>query len=113
MTRAAPLNPDPRSELSSLIRAGLGHSVDKQKFEKLVAMREHLQEKIDLLSELLTDHKIDPATYLEDLDKALNEASAVGIDALGHNNFRKVFGELRVDKLGDAKAFLELYSKGH
>ena len=113
MTHAAPLNPDPRSELSSLIKAGLGHSVDKQKFAALVAMREHLQDKIDQLSDLLMDRRIDPVTYLEQLDKALIEASTAGIHILGHDDFHRVFGELRLHKLGDAKAFLEQYSKGH
>lgn len=113
MTRTAPLNPDPRSELFSLIEVGLGHPVEKRKFAALAAMREHLQDKMDQLSDLLMNRKIDPSTYLEDLDKALIEASHTGEEILGYTDFHKIFGELRVNKLGDARAFIAEYLKGH
>ncbi|HVX77771.1 MAG TPA: hypothetical protein VHB49_16685 [Bradyrhizobium sp.] len=113
MTRPAPLTPDPNSELVALIQAGLGHTVDREKFAALAAMRERLQDQIDQLSDLLMERKIKPGTFLERMDQALIEASKTGIQVLGFADFHKVFGELRVEKLGDAKVFLEQYSKGH
>jgi hypothetical protein len=113
MTRTAPYEPDPHSELSSLLQATLGHPVDGKKFAALIAMRERLQDKIDSLSDQLMDRQIGPQTYLERLDEALIEASLAGEGILGYSDFHRVFGELRVNKLGDAKLFIEQYSKGH
>jgi hypothetical protein len=113
MTRAAPVSPDPRSELSSLIQSQLGQPIDNRKLSDLMVMREHLQEQIDALSDQLMEREITPKAYLEGLDEALIRASKVGTDILGYTNFRKVFGELRANRLGDAKVFLEQYSKGH
>lgn len=113
MTRPAPIIPDPNSELVALIQAGLGHPVDNEKLAALAAMRERLQDQIDQLSDLLMEHKINPGRFLERMDEALIEASKTGIRVLGFADFHKVFGELRLEKLGDAKIFLEQYAKGH
>ena len=58
-------------------------------------------------------HEIRPSRYLELLDEALIEASGVGEEILGPQNFHKVFGELRVNRLGDARQFIEQFSKAH
>ncbi|MGJ5049730.1 hypothetical protein ACQR09_21915 [Bradyrhizobium oligotrophicum] len=113
MTRAVPHEPDPRAELSSLIRATLGHPIDGQKFAALISLRDHLQDRIDQLSDELMDKEITPQQYLERLDHTLIEASRTGEEILGYADFHKVFGELRVNKLGDAELFLEQYYKGH
>lgn len=102
-----------RSELSSLIQTGLGHGVDDDKLDALTTMREHLEHKIDHLAGLLMRHEIRPSRYLELLDEALIEASGVGEEILGPQNFHKVFGELRVNRLGDARQFIEQFSKAH
>ena len=105
--------PDPRVELSSLIQSTLGHPVDNKKFAALIAMREALQDRIDQLSDELMERELSPEAYLERLDQTLIEASRQGEDILGYSDFHKVFGELRIEKLGDAKLFLEQYYKGH
>jgi hypothetical protein len=92
MTRAASFSPDPSSELGALIRAGLGHAIDRERFAALAEMRERLQDQIDQLSDLLMERKIDPDRYLEELDRALMEASQTGIRILGVSDFHKVFG---------------------
>jgi hypothetical protein len=38
------------------------------------------------------ERKIDPGRYLEELDRALMEASQTGIRILGVSDFHKVFG---------------------
>jgi hypothetical protein len=98
---------DPRSELSSLIKAGLGRSVAEDKLSGLVIMQERLQHRIGELSALLMDHKITRRRYLEELDKALAEACRTGQKLIGARNFFKVFGDMRADHLGDVSAFLE------
>jgi hypothetical protein len=113
MTRTIPHEPDPRTELSSLIQATLGHPVDGSKFAALIALREDLQDRIDQLSDDLMEREISPQAYLELLDQTLIQASHRGEEILGSSDFHKVFGELRVNKLGDAKLFLEQYYKGH
>jgi hypothetical protein len=106
--------PDSRSELSSLIKAGLGHSVDEKTLLALAKMQEHLQDQIGHLSGLLMEHKIAPRRYLEELDRALSEASKTGERLMGSKeDFHRVFGELRADQLGDVSAFLEQYSGPH
>jgi hypothetical protein len=105
--------PDSRSELSSLVQAGLGHTVDDYKLTRLAMMREHLEQQIDRLSDLLMDREITPTSYLERLDEILIEASKTGESILGFDDFHRVFGELRSNRLGDAKLFLEQYAKGH
>lgn len=59
------------------------------------------------------EKEITPNEYLERLDHTLIEASRTGEEILGYADFHKVFGELRVNKLGDAELFLEQYYKGH
>jgi hypothetical protein len=103
--------PGSRSELSSLIKAGLGHSVEEKTLLALAKMQEDLQNRIGHLSGLLMEHKISPKHYLEELDLALSEASKTGERLMGSKeDFRRVFGELRADQLGDVSAFLEQYS---
>ena len=76
-------------------------------------MRERLDGRIDQLSDLLMHRDITPSSYLEQLDQALVEAANAGERILGVDDFHRVFGELRVSKLGDAKQFVEQYSAGH
>jgi hypothetical protein len=103
---------DPRSELASIIQAGLGHPIDELKIADLAAMREHLENEVDRLSDQLMGKEITPEIYLFKLDKLLTEVSKIGEKILGSEDFHKVFGELRTDRLGDAKLFLELYHGG-
>ena len=98
---------DPRSELSSIIQAGLGRPVDDEKLSGLVIMQERLQTRIGELGALLMDHKITRQSYIEELDKALIEARQMGQKLIGPKNFFKVFGDMRADQLGDVSAFLE------
>jgi hypothetical protein len=103
--------PDSRSELSSLIKAGLGHSVDEKTLLALAKMQEHLQNRIGHLSGLLMEHKISSKRYLEELNRALSEASKTGERLMGSKeDFHRVFGELRADQLGDVSVFLEQYN---
>lgn len=113
MTYSAFMISDPGSEISALIEAGLGHRVDGSKVAALALMRERLDGRIEQLSELLMHRDISPTKYLEQLDLALIEASEAGERILGFEDFHRVFGELRVSKLGDAQKFLEEYSTGH
>jgi hypothetical protein len=102
--------PDSRSELSSLIQAGLGHPVDEETLSALATMQSHLQARIGELSALLMDHKISPKRYIDELDRALSEASLTGAKLMGVEDFHRVFGELRADQLGDVSVFLEQYN---
>jgi hypothetical protein len=100
-------HPDSRSEISSLVQAGLGHSVDDKTLSALAAMQEHLQNRIGQLAELLVEHKISPKGYIQELDRALIEASLTGERLMGVEDFHRVFGELRAGQLGDVSAFLK------
>jgi len=102
--------PDFRSELSSLVQAGLGHSVDDKTLSSLAEMQENLQLRIGQLAALLMEHKISPNSYVQELDRALIEASLTGERLMGVEDFHRVFGELRADQLGDVSAFLEQYN---
>jgi hypothetical protein len=112
MTYSRYNDPDPRSEMTSLLLAGLGHSIEDHKVAALAAMREHLQDEADRLSDLVMAKEITPERYLSELDEALIEASRIGERILGYEDFHRVFGELRVARLGDAKLFLEQYYSG-
>lgn len=98
---------DPRSELSSLVQAGLGRPVDEDALSGLVIMQERLQHRIDELCELLADHKITRKSYVDELDNALTEARQTGQKLIGPKNFFKIFGDMRADHLGDVSVFLE------
>jgi hypothetical protein len=100
-------SPDPRSELSSLIQAGLGRTIDDNTLSSLLIMQERLQNRIGELGALLMDHKITRQEYIEELDQALIEARQAGQKLIGPKNFYKVFGDLRADHLGDVSAFME------
>ncbi len=101
----ANVDPDPRAELSSLIEAGLGHSVDDDKLSALAMMQEHLQTRIGELGGMLADHKISPERYLDELNRAFDQASSTGEKILGREDFHRVFGELKADQLGDLSTF--------
>jgi hypothetical protein len=97
---------DPASEMASLIEAArLGHPVNKGQLTALVAMQERLQSRISFLAELHTIHRISSKKYLEELDRALHEASIAGQKILGSDDFYRVFGELRADQIIDIEAF--------
>jgi hypothetical protein len=97
---------DMRLELSALVEAGLGHTVDDATLTALADMQAHLQGRIGELGGLLMEHRISRARYIEELDRVLSDASAVGEGILGFEDFHKVFGELSADQLGDTAAFL-------
>lgn len=99
--------PDYRSEISSLIQAGLGHTVDEKTLSALAMMQERLQTRLGELGALLREHKISPKRYIDELDRTLIEASSTGEKLMGAEDFHKVFGELRADQLGDVSLFLE------
>ena len=97
---------DMRLELSALVQAGLGHTVDDATLTALADMQAHLQGRIGELGGLLMEHRISRARYIEELDRVLSDASSVGERILGFEDFHKVFGELSADQLGDTAAFL-------
>ncbi len=96
---------DRRSELSSLIRAGLGHPVEGGTFEALVAMQSRLQERQQELGGQLIAGKISREKYLSSLDDALRAAAQEGERLLGVDDFHKVFGEFRAHNMIDVSVF--------
>jgi hypothetical protein len=98
--------PDRRTRLSAMIRAGLGHSVDDKICDALAEMQRGLQARQTELAELMLENKISREKYLRDLDEAMRTAAAVGEDLLGRDDFHKVFGEFRVHKFGDTAKFI-------
>jgi hypothetical protein len=107
MTDPVSGTPNPKAELSSMIQAGLGHSVNEKTLSKLVGMQKRLQDRISELSAMLSAHTISSRKYTEELNRALREASSAGEDIMGSDDFHRVFGpELRADQLFDTDAFL-------
>ncbi len=98
--------PDQRSTLSYLIREGLGHPVKDEVFEGLADMQSRLQARQRELAQLVMAEKISREKYVAELDGALKEASQIGEKLLGFDDFHKVFGEFRVQSMGDVKAFI-------
>lgn len=101
--------PDPRSELSSLIRDSLGHPVDRRIFNGLADMQAKLQSQQRELVRLLLAKEIDKDVYISRLDDALKTATRDGERLLGADDFHKVFGELRVQNIIDPSAFYGAY----
>jgi len=98
--------PNPRSKLSALIRAGLGHPVDQKTFDNLAEMQTRLQARQLELANLVATKKISREKYIAELDEALKRASIIGEELLGFDDFHKVFGEFRVHNLGDVAKFV-------
>jgi len=98
--------PDRRSKLSALIRAGLGHQVDQRIFDGLADMQNRLQTRQLELAKLVVEKKISREKYIAELDEALKQAAVIGERLLGFEDFHKVFGEFRVHSLGDVSKFV-------
>lgn len=98
--------PNLRSELSSLIRESLGHSLDQQTFDGLAEVQERLQSRQHELVQLLLAHQINKEAYLSRLDDALRAATRDGEKLLGADDFHKLFGEqFRAQSMIDPKMF--------
>jgi hypothetical protein len=97
--------PDRRSELSLLIREGLGHPVDERTFEGLAAMQARLQSRQHELVQLLVSKRIGREAYLAQLDELLKTAAEDGERLLGSDDFHKVFGEFRIHNMIDVDIF--------
>jgi hypothetical protein len=107
MTEPVSGTSNPKVELSYLIEAGLGHPVNEETLSELVGMQKRLQDRIGELSTMLSTHAISSRKYIEELNRALREASLAGEDIMGPRDFHRVFGpELRADQLFDIDAFL-------
>ena len=93
-------------ELSALVQAGLGHTVDDATLTALANMQVHLQGRVGELGGLLMERRISRTRYIEELNRVLSDASSMGEKILGFEDFHKVFGDLSADQLGDPAAFL-------
>ena len=98
--------PDRRSKLSALLRAGLGHQVDQDIFDGLADMQKRLQARQLELAKLVMAKKISREKYISELDDALKKAAVIGEKLLGFDDFHKVFGEFRAHNLGDVNKFV-------
>jgi len=96
---------DQKAELSSLIQAGLGHSVNDETLSALAKMQERLQSRVAKLGELLSVHEITPTRYIQELESAFKEASKFGERILGEKDFHAVFGEMTPNNLFDVEQF--------
>lgn len=97
--------PERRSELSSLIREGLGHPVDERTLNGLADMQAQLRSQQRELVRLFLSKEITRETYLVRLDEVLNAAALAGEQLLGVDDFHKVFGEFRVHNMIDVGIF--------
>jgi hypothetical protein len=97
---------DPRSELSTLLEAGLGHPVDARVFDGLVGMQVKLHAEQEKLAFRLVSQEISREQYLSLLDSIMIEAARTGENLLGFDEFHKVFGEFRAYDIVDANAFV-------
>jgi hypothetical protein len=97
---------DARLELSALVQAGLGHTVDDATLTALADMQARLQGRIGELGGMLMEHRISRPRYIEELNRVLSDASSIGERILGSEDFHKVFGNLSADQLGDPAVFL-------
>jgi hypothetical protein len=98
---------DPRSELSTLLAAGLSYSVDDQTFNGLIEMQARLHAEQERLVLLLVSQEISREQYITLLDSAMTEATRTGEQLLGIDEFHKVFGEFRVYDVVDVSAFVD------
>jgi hypothetical protein len=101
-------SPDPRSELSALIEAGLGHPIDDpKKFEGLVDMQTTLHAEQERLALLFLAREITREQYISRLDGIMRDAARTGERLLGYRDFHKIFGKFRVHDVVDVNAFVD------
>jgi hypothetical protein len=103
----ADFSPDPRSDLSAIIRAGLGHEVDERTFEALADMQERLRGRQRDLVQSLMSGNVSREQYIAELRVVLKDAEQDGTRLLGADGFHKVFGDFSVEQMVDLSAFLE------
>jgi len=96
---------DQKAEMSSLVLAGLGHSVNDEALSALAEMQEHLQHCVAKLGEMLSVHEITGEQYIQEMESAFREASKRGERVLGKEDFRAVFGEMTASNLFDIEKF--------
>lgn len=97
---------DPRADLSEIIKAGLGHSVDDRILDGLAKMQTRLQDEQDKLATLLLEDKISRPDYINGLRAVLADARLAGVSLLGPVDFKKVFGDFSVEQLMVPSDFL-------
>ena len=97
---------DRHSDMAQLVKAGLGHSVDPRACDELLKLQTELQARQEELARLLLANEINKEKYIFELNEAMKFASTVGERILGPEAFHKVFGEFRVQNLGDVTRFL-------
>lgn len=102
---------DRRSDIARLVKAGLGYSVDPKICEELLELQTKLQARQLELARLLLTKEIDREKYISELSKAMKMASTIGEKLLGFEAFHKVFGEFRVQNLGDVTRFVSGHSQ--
>jgi hypothetical protein len=90
---------DTRSDLSEIIKAGLGHRVDDRIIDGLAEMQMRLQNEQGKLATLLMENKISRTEYIDGLRSVLKEAKLAGVRLLGPAGFKKVFGDFSVEQL--------------
>jgi hypothetical protein len=81
------------SELSALVRATLGRSLDKATFNSLAAIQAEFRLSQAELVEKLETHEIASEEYLARLNEALRKAMGASKRLLGPERFRALFGE--------------------
>jgi hypothetical protein len=94
-----------KAEMLSLVQAGLGHSVGEDTIAGLMRMQSRLQSRIAELGDMLSVHQISAENYIVEMDRAMDEASAVGERLLGRKDFHAVFGEMKASNLFDIEEF--------
>jgi hypothetical protein len=82
-----------RAELSALIQACLGHSIDQQTFDRLASVQANLQTEQARLAARLDAGLLTPEDYLLGLNHRLRRWRDRSRSILGRENFSAVFGE--------------------
>jgi hypothetical protein len=98
-----------RTELSALVQAYLGHSLDDQTFDRLAAVQARLHADQAELAALLDAGGITPEEYLYRLNYALQIWKLRSRDVLGRENFNAIFGDVgeSPETLIDRDTFLD------
>jgi hypothetical protein len=82
-----------RAELSALIQACLGHSIDQQTFDRLANAQARFQIEQARLAERLDAGVLTPEDYLLGLNNRLRRWRDRSRSILGRENFSAIFGE--------------------
>jgi hypothetical protein len=98
---------DRRSELSWLLREGLGHSIDDRTLDVLAAIQARFEERQIELVQLLESKSISQEAFLVQLNVAMRQTAKLGEDLLGYDDFHKVFGEFSAQSVIDPASFFE------